>query len=156
MLKFLVLILVFSCSSYKTKKSANFADERISNYISHWKKENSQIKDREYKKQYEKYLASVEKIFLKEGMAKNIDFYLDSLKLIDSNVEKGSENYGTLYPASDPATKKTRVITQLYDDLIGERSDKLLDYYGFNFYAELMKNRNEFIKKKDENFNFPL
>lgn len=156
MLKFLVLILVFSCSSFKSKKNQNFADERISKYVSRWKKENSQIKDREYKKQYEKYLASVEKVFLKEGMAKNIDFYLDSLKLVDNSVEKGSENYSSLYPATTADTKKTRIITQLYDDLLGERSDKLLDYYGFNFYAELMKNRKNFIEKGNENFNFPL
>jgi len=156
MLKFLLLLLVFSCSSYQARKTAEVTDEKVSSYLSHWKKENSQIKDRDYKKQYEKYLASVEKIFLKQGMAKNIDFYLDSLKAVDDGVEKGTSNYSTLYPETESTTKKTRVITQLYDELLGERSDKLLDYYGFNFYSELMKNRNKFNKKGDENFNFPL
>ncbi|HLW57354.1 MAG TPA: hypothetical protein VKY27_08220 [Bacteriovoracaceae bacterium] len=156
MLKLLILLLLFSCSSYKAKKNREFADQKVSNFVSYWKKENSQVDDRDYKKLYSKYLDSVEKIFVKEGMTENIDFYLESLKQIDKNLEKGTKNYQELYSETDPSTKKTRVITELYDSLIEERSDKLLDYYGFNFYSKLMKNRNKFVKKEKSDFNFPL
>ncbi len=156
MLKLLSLLLIFSCSSYKAKKNQNYTDQQLSSYFSSWKSNNSETIDRKYRQQYEKYLESVEKVFLKEGMAKNIGFYFDSLKAIDQNLVKGNQNYNELYPESDPETKKTRVITELYDSLIEERSDKLLDYYGFNFYSELMKNKNKFVKKEKNAQSFPL
>ncbi|HLT22918.1 MAG TPA: hypothetical protein VKZ84_05730 [Bacteriovoracaceae bacterium] len=156
MLKLLSLLLIFSCSSYKAKKNQNYTDQQISSYFSSWKKKNSETVDKDYRQQYEKYLESVEKVFLKEGMAKNIGFYFDSLKAIDQSLVKGNANYNELYPESDPETKKTRVITELYDSLIEERSDKLLDYYGFNFYSELMKNKNKFVKKEKDAQSFPL
>lgn len=156
MLKLLILLLLFSCSTYKAKKNREFTDQKVSNFVSYWKKENPQVDDRDYKKLYSKYLDSVENIFLKEGMAQNIDYYLDSLKEIDKSLEIGTKNYQELYTETDPNTKKTRVITELYDSLIEERSDKLLDFYGFNFYSKLMKNRNKFVKKEKSDFNFPL
>lgn len=156
MLKLLILLLLFSCSTYKAKKNREFTDQKVSNFVSYWKKENPQVDDRDYKKLYSKYLDSVENIFLKEGMAQSIDYYLDSLKEIDKSLEIGTKNYQELYTETDPNTKKTRVITELYDSLIEERSDKLLDFYGFNFYSKLMKNRNKFVKKEKSDFNFPL
>lgn len=156
MLKFLVLSLLFSCSTYVSKKNQEFADERVTSYLSHWKKENPQVDDREYKRQYSKYLDSVEKVFLREGMVKTIDFYLDSLAAIDKDLKRGKQNYDDLYAKTEGDTKETRVITELYDSLIEERSDKLLDYYGFNFYSELMKNKKKFSKKEKSEFSFPL
>lgn len=156
MLKFLVLILLFSCSTYKSKRNEELVDERVSSYLSHWRKENSQVIDKKSKKKYSKYLDSVEKVFLKEGLAHNIDFYLDTLVAIDKALEKGQKNYEDLYPEEENDTKKTRVITELYDSLIEERSDKLLDYYGFTFYSKLMRNRNKFVKKEKSDFSFPL
>lgn len=154
--KFLIILLVISCSSVQHKKNANFADQRVDSYLSKWKKENAQLLDREFKGQYSKYLDSVEKVFLREGMAKNIDFYLDSLKAIDKSVNRGNESYDELYAQNSPRTKKTSVITELYDSLLDQRSDELLEYYGFNFYSELMKNRNKFVKKEESGINFPL
>lgn len=156
MLKLLILLLLFSCSSYKAKKNQEFADQKVSNFLYHWKQENPQLDDREYKKLYAKYLESVEKIFVKEGMTKNIDFYLESLKEIDQSLSKGSHNYQELYPETEPSSQKTRIITGLYDDLLEERADKLLDFYGFNFYSELMKNKNKFSKKEKIGTTFPL
>lgn len=156
MLKFLILTLLFSCSTYVSQKNREIADERVDKYLDHWKKENPHIDDRGYKKDYAKYLDTVEKVFVKEGMVKTIDFYFDSLAAIDQNLKRGKENYQELYNGNQADTKETRVITELYDSLIEERSDKLLDYYGFNFYSELMKNRNKFMKKEKSEFNFPL
>lgn len=156
MFKFLTLLLLFSCSSYRAKKNQNYTDQQVSSYFSSWKNTNSETADRKFRRQYENYLESVEKIFLKEGMAKNIGFYFDSLKVIDQNLVKGNVSYNELYSKTDPETKKTRIITELYDSLIEERSDKLLDYYGFNFYSELMRNKNKFVKKEKNSESFPL
>lgn len=154
MLKLLLIsFFVISCSSIQQKRDNNFTDERVSSFMRAWNKENKEFDEAAYKKTYRKYLDSVRKIFVKEGMAKNIDFYLDSLKSLDQNIANANEKFDQ---TDYESTEKTQVITNVYDKLLEDRSYQLLENYGFNFYSELMKNRNEFMEKKGKGFDFPL
>lgn len=151
----LILISFFlaSCSSVQHKKDNNFTDERVSSFMKGWKKDKAQVDEATYKRTYGEYLESVRKVFVREGMAKNIDYYLDTLTKMDHNVDLANENYDGTTPGS---TERTKVVIGVYDKLLEERSYKLLNNYGFNFYSELMKNRNEFIEKNGREFDFPL
>lgn len=156
----LILISLFlvSCSNFKNKvqnkRANNFADERVTTFMQKWKKDKSDVDEASYKRAYTNYLESVQDVFVREGMAKNIDFYLDSLSTVDDKVKKSQENFSN---TADNSTDKTEVITQNYDKFLEERTYKLLNNYGFNFYSELMKNRNDFIEKNDgQGLDFPL
>jgi hypothetical protein len=75
MLKVLILSFVFvlsACSHYRTKSD-------IQDFVSHWTKQFS-IQDDRYAKLYEKYLNSVENIYIQTGQGREFETYLDSLE----------------------------------------------------------------------------
>lgn len=154
--KFLIILILVSCSSYRSKKNENFADKRVAQYLVNWQKTNAEFVDGKFQKQYANYLSSVEEVFKRQGMTAQIDFYFDSLKNLDQSMAQENKTYDKLHAQNSAASKKTIFIIKQFDELLEERADKLLQFYGYNFYSELMKNRKDFAEKEKIDPTFPL
>ena len=152
MLKILILssfIFVSACSHHRTK-----AD--IKDFVADWTKQFS-VQDERYSKTYEKYLHSVEEIYVLAGVGDEFESYLESLESNSQVLADQEQTLPELYRektgreiASDPEEYKTFIRNQtglLYNKLYTARELKIRDQVGEDLYVK---------QEKAERFSFPL
>ncbi len=162
MAKVYFLILIFFCFSC----AHNFPSQDLLSFIDDFE-EQFGPHDSKYFKIYERYLASVEKIYRDDLKLDQFKSYLDSLKNNQQILGQQKRVLPDYYEhktgrklASNMAKFedfKTKEMTLLHDKLFQAREIKIKEEVGDKMYAVLKKNYSNFMEtEKAQKLAFPL
>lgn len=162
MLRILFLIFVFfsvSCTHSTTSP-------QVKTFVQSWK-DQYQPHNKNYAQVYQRYLTTVEKIYMDNDKPELFRAYLDSLNsnsqiladkesaLLDLYNRKRGRTIAST--STDFKLYKTKQMTDLSDKLYQGRELKIKEDVGDEMYLDLLNNYNKFVSTKNaEMFAFPL
>lgn len=163
MFKYIVLVMLTSFSACSSKDTSQEVKTFVKSY-----QDQFGSTDPEYVKVYERYLASVEKIYKKHDKKKEFRSYLDSLNNNSQILSDQASALPELYKqqtgqAVNDNNKqpymlfRTSQMTSLSDKLFSAHELKIKAESGDEFYEKLRTNYAHFMDKENAHkFGFPL
>lgn len=163
MFKFIVLVTLFMFGACSTKGPSREVKTFVQSY-----EDQFNPKDPRYAEVYERYLASVEKLYKESDKKNEFRSYLDSLNNNSQILADQKHALPELFKKEtgqtiNDSTKqpylmfRNRQMTSLSDKLYTARELKIKDEGGEELYQKLRVNYAKFIEKeKAEKFGFPL